>query len=72
MPSDAYLITQLLLGYKDHPKLIVYGVGPRDFVDNLLTSATSTDPYRCLSKILNLADDKRTLLPYIAKTGKLN
>ncbi len=52
MPSDAYLITKLLLTGKNRPKLLIYGVGPRDFVDNVLAGATSTDPYRCLTKYL--------------------
>lgn len=52
MPSDAYLITKFLLNKPSKPKLVVYGVGPRDFVDNLLASPTSTDPYRCLAKYL--------------------
>ena len=35
MPSDAYLITRFLLEGKKAPKVLVYGVGPRDFMDNL-------------------------------------
>ena len=56
MPSDAYLIMQLLLAAKSHPGLIIYGVGPRDFVDNLLASPASTDPYHCLSKYIGSED----------------
>ena len=50
MPSDAYLITNRMLSGNNHPQLIVYGLGPRDFLDNLLSSPASTDPYRCLSQ----------------------
>ena len=67
MPSDAYLITKLLLAGKDHPKLLIYGVGPRDFVDNLLASPASTDPYRCLSKYLSAYNEKETLALYKGK-----
>ncbi len=48
MPSDAYLITKLLLCGNRKPQIIVYGVGARDFMDNMLAGPKSTDPYRCL------------------------
>jgi hypothetical protein len=50
MPSDAYLITDFLLKGKRRPNLLVYGLGPRDFMDNLLPSPASTDPFRNLSR----------------------
>ncbi len=49
MPSDAYLVTNFLL-QKKSPRIIVYGVGPRDFMDNLLPSPSATDPFRHLSR----------------------
>lgn len=58
MPSDAYLITKHLLRGSRKPELIIYGVGPRDFMDNLLASPTATDPYRYLSKLSEQAPDK--------------
>lgn len=67
MPSDAYLITKLLLTGKDHPKLLIYGVGPRDFVDNLLASPASTDPYRCLSKYFSAEDKDGAIYLYKGK-----
>lgn len=53
MPTDAYLIVRNLLTGKNAaskglPKVIIYGVGPRDFLDNLLPSPAATDPYRNL------------------------
>ncbi len=60
MPSDAYLITKFLLSKGEEHKLIIYGVGPRDFVDNLLASPASTDPYRCLSKYFRETRDEKT------------
>jgi hypothetical protein len=59
MPSDAYLIVNNLLKGKNKPDMIVYGVGPRDFLDNMLPSPAATDPYRYLSrfgKIDHIAD----------------
>ncbi|MBX9571386.1 MAG: hypothetical protein K2X77_20995 [Candidatus Obscuribacterales bacterium] len=59
MPSDAYLIVNNLLKGKNKPDMIVYGVGPRDFLDNMLPSPAATDPFRYLSrfgKIDQIAD----------------
>jgi len=50
MPSDAALITDFLLKGEKAPKVIVYGVGPRDFLDNLLQSPAATDPFQTLSR----------------------
>ncbi|OPZ90583.1 MAG: hypothetical protein BWY75_00674 [bacterium ADurb.Bin425] len=55
MPSDAYLITDFLLKEKRAPKVLVYGVGPRDFMDNLLPSPAATDPYKYLSRFGDLS-----------------
>ncbi len=51
MPSDAYLLTKFLLKDEKRPDVIVYGVGPRDFMDNLLPSPRATDPFRYLSRL---------------------
>lgn len=50
MPSDAYLITKFLLKGAHRPDVIIYGVGPRDFMDNLLQNPAATDPYQFLSR----------------------
>ncbi len=50
MPSDAYLIVNNLFKGNKTPNLIVYGVGPRDFLDNMLPSPSATDPYRYVSR----------------------
>lgn len=50
MPSDAYLITDFLLKGEKKPDVIVYGVGPRDFMDSLLPSPAATDPFKYLSR----------------------
>ncbi|MBI4533649.1 MAG: hypothetical protein HY711_06845, partial [Candidatus Melainabacteria bacterium] len=54
MPSDAYLITDFLLKGTKRPRMIIYGVGPRDFMDNLLPSPSATDPYRSLSRLADV------------------
>jgi hypothetical protein len=50
MPSDAYLITEHLFKGEKRPHVIVYGVGPRDFMDNLLPSPSATDPFHHLAR----------------------
>lgn len=51
MPSDAYLITNFLLGGEKRPDVIVYGVGPRDFLENTLVNPAATNPFRYLSRL---------------------
>lgn len=62
MPSDAYLITDFLLKAEKAPKVLVYGVGPRDFMDNLLPSPAATDPYRYLSRFGDLSSHANLLM----------
>ncbi len=56
MPSDAYLMTKFLMKGEKRPDVIVYGVGPRDFLDNLLPSPSATDPYAWLSRFGDVND----------------
>jgi hypothetical protein len=63
MPSDAYLITRFLLEGKNLPKVLVYGVGPRDFMDNLLPSPSATDPFQYLSRFGDWSDHSSLIVP---------
>lgn len=63
MPSDAYLIVKNLLNGNRKPELIVYGVGPRDFLDNILPSPSATDPYRYLSRFGDIAPVAERMMP---------
>ncbi len=63
MPSDAYLITDFLLKGEKRPQVIVYGVGPRDFMDNLLPSPAATDPFRFLARFGNIAPIASLTMP---------
>lgn len=56
MQSDQYFVLQHYLASGKHPKLIVLGVAPRDFLDNNRKSATETPVFRTLSDFSNLAD----------------
>ncbi len=63
MPSDAYMVTNFLLKDEKQPDVIVYGVGPRDFMDNLLPSPSATDPFRVLSQLGSIDDHASLFLP---------
>ena len=56
MPSDAYLIANYLLNDAKKPSVIVWGLGPRDFMDNLLPFPASTDTFANISHLENKND----------------
>ncbi len=63
MPSDAALITKFLLKGEKKPKVLVYGVGPRDFMDSLLPSPAATDPFQYLSRFGDWSDRVSLIVP---------
>lgn len=63
MPSDACLIANFLLKQPKTPSLVIYGVGPRDFMDNLLPSPASTDPYHFLARFGDVSKWAPLLMP---------
>ncbi|MEZ4544110.1 MAG: DUF1574 family protein [Cyanobacteriota/Melainabacteria group bacterium] len=63
MPSDAYLITKFLLKGERRPDVIVYGVGPRDFLENTLPDPSSTDPFRYLSRFGDYSEHLSLIKP---------
>lgn len=63
MPSDAFLATKFFLKEEKTPDLIIWGVGPRDFLDNLLPSPASTDPFRFLSRFGSVEQYLKVLMP---------
>ena len=63
MPSDAFLITKFLLKGEKRPDVIVYGVGPRDFMDNLLPSPAATNPYQYLSRFGDVSSHRHLIAP---------
>jgi len=54
MISDGYLITEKLLRGDKRPKLLVYGLAPRDFMDDLLTGETRTVVFQRLMSLSDL------------------
>jgi hypothetical protein len=55
MASDAYAISSTLLNGHYKPTTIVYGIAPRDFMDNTLTNVTTTETFRYLSRVGDLS-----------------
>lgn len=51
MVSDAYAISSTMLRGDKKPDTIVYGVAPRDFMDNMLGSPASTETFRFMNKL---------------------
>lgn len=56
MVSDAMLIVNDFLKDKNKPKVLVYGIAPRDFLDHTLPSETNTEEFNMLA---NLTDCMR-------------
>ncbi|CAN5274490.1 hypothetical protein BH11CYA1_BH11CYA1_09770 [soil metagenome] len=46
--SDTYLITEKLLNEKQHPKVLIYGVAPRDFMDDTTGGLAMTSVFDSL------------------------
>jgi len=63
MPSDAYLIEKFLLKDDKRPDVLVCGVGPRDFMDNLLPSPEATDPYKFLARFGDVSNHIDLIAP---------
>lgn len=56
MASDAYLIAKHILSGEKTPRAIVYGIGPRDFQDNLMPGVHTSDTFKLLSDLDDLPD----------------
>ncbi|MBX9691747.1 MAG: hypothetical protein K2Z81_05140, partial [Cyanobacteria bacterium] len=54
MVSDQYLLASSLFNSKHKPKVVILGINPRDFIDNSLPAACTTDPYQLLGPYANL------------------
>jgi hypothetical protein len=56
MVSDHYLLARTLFKGGQKPKAVIIGVNPRDFLDNTLPSASSTDAFYFLSPYVNVSN----------------
>lgn len=63
--SDAYLITKHILKSEKKPRLIVYGIAPRDFQDNTCPGVYSTEAFNVLADLNDvMAASQRNKLPF--------
>ncbi|RTL43214.1 MAG: DUF1574 domain-containing protein [Candidatus Melainabacteria bacterium] len=53
MASDYWMTARALLTDEHRPKIVIIGVSPRDFIDNKLVSASSTEPFRFFSRYVD-------------------
>jgi len=56
MVSDAYVIAHTLLKDDRKPKVIIYGIAPRDFMDSALPSASSTEIFKYMDRVGDLSE----------------
>ena len=51
MASDAYALASTLFTGEHKPKVIIYNIAPRDFMDNTLSSPASTEIFRYMNHV---------------------
>lgn len=56
MPSDAYLTLKASLQKGISPKVIIYGVAPRDFLDGTMQSPSDTEAFKFLQRYVDIND----------------
>jgi hypothetical protein len=56
MPSDAYILTKAMIELGQRPRMIIYGIAPRDFLDSRLASPADTEPYRYLKRFVPMSE----------------
>src|SRR5262249_35790349 len=70
MVSDAYMIAHSLFAGKHRPRLIVMGVGPRDFMATTLSAASATEDFHFFARYVELSAWGPAAFP--APIGRLN
>ena len=56
MPSDAYLTLKASLQKGISPRVIIYGVAPRDFLDGTMQSPSDTEAFKFLQRHVDIND----------------
>lgn len=56
MVSDAYMIAHTLFQGDKKPKLVVIGIGPRDFMDNTLITPSTTEEFQFFAPFVELGE----------------
>lgn len=70
MASDYWMTARALLTDDHKPKIVILGVSPRDFIDNKLVSASSTEPFKFFSRYVD--SGKLNQLAYPDPLARLN
>lgn len=55
MASDAYVLASTLFRGEHKPHTIIYGIAPRDLMDNTIASPASTETFRYMERVGNLS-----------------
>lgn len=63
MASDHYMLARALFTREHKPKLVIVGVNPRDFIDNMVPSINATEPFNFLLPYVDLDDMSRYAFP---------
>ncbi len=56
MASDAYVIARTMLAGERRPRAIIYGIAPRDFMDNTISSPASSQVFKYMERVGDLTD----------------
>lgn len=56
MPSDAYLCLRAMVEKSTRPDVVIYGLAPRDFIDSTLAGPNDTEPFKYLTRFVNIDD----------------
>lgn len=56
MASDAYALTTTLLKDEKKPKVIIYNIAPRDFIDNTLGNPGASEIFKYMSRLGGVKD----------------
>jgi len=68
--SDYYMAAKALIAGANKPKIVIIGVSPRDFIDNKLPSASSTEAFRFFSRFVDTG--KLTAIAYPDIFARIN
>jgi Protein of unknown function (DUF1574) len=74
MASDVYAISQTLINATNHPKLIIWGIAPRDFLDSAFREPIASDTAQYMNKIgqRKTIAPQHTSLPFYIEEGLLH
>ncbi len=56
VPSDAYLLLKTMLALGQKPAVVIYGIAPRDFMDNRLDKPNDTETFHYLKRLVSTTE----------------